>query len=186
MKLFTILSFLKYVSPMELLQLALILKRHHVLVNQLRIFLLLWGRELAAAQFRLLELTISEYVQKLFDLETEFISKFSLYTVQEDWLLKTKIIWNNMKRNSVWINSRKLKCWRVLKIYILHIWNVLRVITNFFVKSLDFFIFVKVLFLILKIYIITFELIRRWRKWGKRSWKWKFSWNTWFKYKFLR
>ena len=90
MKLFTILSFLKYVSPMELLQLALILKRHHVLVNQLRIFLLLWGRELAAAQFRLPELTISEYVQKLFDLETEFISKFSLYTVQEDWLLKTK------------------------------------------------------------------------------------------------
>ena len=90
LKLFTMLSFLKYVSLMELLQLALILKRHHVLVNQLRIFLLLWGRELAAAQFRLLELTISEYVQKLFDLETEFISKFSLYTVQEDWLLKTK------------------------------------------------------------------------------------------------
>ena len=90
MKPFPMLSFWKYISLMELLQLALILKRHHVLVNQLRIFLLLWGRELAAAQFRLLELTISEYVQKLFDLETEFISKFSLYTVQEDWLLKTK------------------------------------------------------------------------------------------------
>ena len=38
----------------------------------------------------MIELTISESVQKLFDLETEFISKFSLYTVQEDSLLKTK------------------------------------------------------------------------------------------------
>ena len=53
-------------------------------------FLLLWGKELAAAQFNLIELTISEFFQKRFDLETEFIPKFSLYTVQEDWLLKTK------------------------------------------------------------------------------------------------
>ena len=36
-----------------------------------------------AAQFKLIELTIIESVQKLSDLETEFISKFSLYTVQE-------------------------------------------------------------------------------------------------------
>ena len=53
-------------------------------------FLLLWWNELAAAQFKSIELIISESVQKLFDLETEFIWKFSLYTVQEDWLLKTK------------------------------------------------------------------------------------------------
>ena len=84
MKLFTMLSFLKYVSFMELLQLALILKRHHVF------FLLLWWKGLVATQFKLTELTISESVQKLFDLETEFIWKFSLYTVQEGWLLKTK------------------------------------------------------------------------------------------------
>ena len=69
---------------MELLQLALILKRHHVF------FLLWWWKGLVATQFNLTELTISESVQKLFDLETEFIWKFSLYTVQEDWLLKTK------------------------------------------------------------------------------------------------
>ena len=53
-------------------------------------FLLLWWNELATAQFKSIELIISESVQKLFDLETEFIWKFSLYTVQEDWLLKTK------------------------------------------------------------------------------------------------
>ena len=60
-----------------------------------KIFLLLWEKELAAAQFKLIELTIIESVQKLSDLETEFISKFSLYTVQEDCLLK------NTKRNCV-------------------------------------------------------------------------------------
>ena len=37
-----------------------------------------------------------------------------------------------MKRNYVWKSSRKLDCCWVLTIYILHIWNVLRVITNFF------------------------------------------------------
>ena len=47
-------------------------------------FLLLWEKELSAAQFKLTELTIIEFVQKLFDLQTEFISKFSLLTVQED------------------------------------------------------------------------------------------------------
>ena len=46
-------------------------------------FLLLREKELAAAQFKLIELTITESVQNLSDLETEFISKFSLYTVQE-------------------------------------------------------------------------------------------------------
>ena len=58
--------------------------------NTSKNFLLLWGKELAAAQFKLIELTINESVQKLFDLETEFISEFSLYTIQENWLLKTK------------------------------------------------------------------------------------------------
>ena len=36
-------------------------------------FLLLWEKELAAAQFQLTVLTIIESVQKLSDLETEFI-----------------------------------------------------------------------------------------------------------------
>ena len=35
-----------------------------------RNFLLLWGKELEAAQLKLIELTISESVKKLFDLET--------------------------------------------------------------------------------------------------------------------
>ena len=35
---------------------------------------------------------MNESVQKLFDLETEVISKFKLYTVQEDWLLKKKLL----------------------------------------------------------------------------------------------
>ena len=53
-------------------------------------FLLLWGKELAGAQFKLIELTIGESVQKLFDLETKLISKFSLYIVQRRLALENK------------------------------------------------------------------------------------------------
>ena len=57
------------------------------------------------------ELTISEYVQKLFNLETEFISKFSLYTVQEVWLLKTK---NHLEKYEKKLYLKKLKKIRIL------------------------------------------------------------------------
>ena len=40
-------------------------------------FLLLCEKELAAAQFKLTELTVIELVEKLFDLETDFVSKFT-------------------------------------------------------------------------------------------------------------
>ena len=93
-------------------------------------FLLLWEKELAAAQFKLIELTISESVQKLFGLETEFILKFSWYTVQEDWLLKTKNQREKYEKKLRLKNSKKLECCRVLMIYIFHVWNVLRVIIN--------------------------------------------------------
>ena len=63
--------------------------------------MLLWEKELAAAQFKLIQLTIVVSVQNLSDLETEFISKFSLYTVQEDWLLKTRNHLEKYERNFV-------------------------------------------------------------------------------------
>ena len=64
MKVFIMLSFLKFANLMELLQLVLILKRHHVLVNQVRFFFfLLCEKELTAAQFKLIELTIIESIQ---------------------------------------------------------------------------------------------------------------------------
>ena len=69
-------------------------------------FLLLWWKELAAAQFKLIKLTISKSVQKLFDLETEFILKFSLYTVEENWLLKTK---NHLEKHEKKLHLKKLK-----------------------------------------------------------------------------
>ena len=69
------------------------------------------GKELAAAQFTLTELAISEYLQKLFNLETEFISKFSLYSVQEDWLLKTK---NHLEKYEKKLRLKKLKKIRML------------------------------------------------------------------------
>ena len=69
--------------------------------NPSKNFLLLWERELAAAQLNLAELVILEYVQKLFVLETKFNSKFSCYTVQEDWLLKTRNHFKKMKKNCV-------------------------------------------------------------------------------------
>ena len=77
----------------------------------LKIFLLLWEKELAAAQSKLIELTIIESVQKLSDLETEFISKFSLYTVQEDWLLKTR---NHLEKYEKKLRLKKLKKIRIL------------------------------------------------------------------------
>ena len=46
--------------------------------------LLLWEKELAVAQFKLTKLNTTGFVQKLFDLETAYIYKFILYTVQED------------------------------------------------------------------------------------------------------
>ena len=50
------------------------LKRQHVLVNQIIIFCCC-EMELAAVQFKLNEITIIEYVQKLFDLETRIGEK---------------------------------------------------------------------------------------------------------------
>ena len=46
--------------------------------------LLLWEKELAAAQFKLTKLATTEFVKKLFDLETVYFHKFIMYTVQED------------------------------------------------------------------------------------------------------
>ena len=74
-------------------------------------FLLLWKKELAAAQFNLTELTIIESVQNLSDLETEFISKFSLYTAQEDWLLKTR---SHLEKYEKKLRLKKLQKIRML------------------------------------------------------------------------
>ena len=68
--------------------------------------MLLWEKELAAAQFKLTKLTIIEFVQKLFDLETDFVSKFSLLTVQEDWLLKTR---HHLEKYEKKLRLKKLK-----------------------------------------------------------------------------
>ena len=73
--------------------------------------LLLWGKKLAAPQFKLIELTIIESVQKLSDLKTEYISKFSLYTVQEDWLLKTR---NHREKYEKKLRLKKLEKIRML------------------------------------------------------------------------
>ena len=69
-------------------------------------FQLLWEKELAAAQFKFTELTIIESVQKLFDLET-----VSLYTVQEEWLLKTR---NRLEKYEKKLRLKKLKKIRML------------------------------------------------------------------------
>ena len=66
----------------------------------------MWERELAEAQLNLTDLVILEYVQKLFVLEKKFNSKFSCYTVQEDWLLKTR---NRLEKYEKQLRSKKLK-----------------------------------------------------------------------------
>ena len=110
MKLFTMLSFLKYVSD-EITPIGFNIKKTPCVGKPSRNLLLLWGKELAAAQFKLTELTISGSVQKLFDLETAFISKFSLYTVQEDWVSKTK---NYLEKYEKRLCLKKLKKTRML------------------------------------------------------------------------
>ena len=96
-------------------------------------FFLLQQNELAAPQFKLTELTIIEFVQKLLDLETKFISKFGLHTVQEDWLLKIR---NHFQKYEKKLRLKKLKkIWKLAStndLY-LHAWNVQRFITIFFV-----------------------------------------------------
>ena len=79
-------------------------------------------------------MAIIGFVQKLFYLETEFISTFSLRTAQEVWLLKTR---DHLEKYEKKLRLKKLKKMRKIAsnedIYILHVWNVLTVITNFFV-----------------------------------------------------
>ena len=68
--------------------------------------MLLCEKELAAAQFKLTELTVIELVEKLFDLETDFVSKFNLSTLQEDWLLKTR---HRLEKHERKLHLKKLK-----------------------------------------------------------------------------
>ena len=130
---FYYIVFLEVCKPYGITPIGFNIKKTPCVGKPSKSFLLLWWKKLAAAHFKLIELTINESSQKLCDLETEFISKFSLYTYKKIGSWKQKITWKNMKRNSAWKNSRKLECCRVLMIYIFHVWNVLRVITNFFV-----------------------------------------------------
>ena len=72
-------------------------------------FLFLCGKDLAATQFKLIELTTTESVQKLFDLNIEFISKFSLY-IKQDWLLIT----NQLEKYEKKLRFKNLKKIRML------------------------------------------------------------------------
>ena len=82
--------FLEVCKSFEIIPTGFCIKKAPCVGNPSKNFLLLWERELAAAQLNLAELVILEYVQKLFVLETKFNSKFNCYAVQEDWLLKTR------------------------------------------------------------------------------------------------
>ena len=110
-KTFYYIVFLEVCKSYGITPIGFNIKKTPCVGNPRKNFLLLWGKELAGAQFKLIELTISESVQKLFNLETEFISKFSLYTVQEDWLLKTK---NHLEKYEKKLRLKKLKKIRML------------------------------------------------------------------------
>ena len=106
MKLFVLLSSLKFLGRMLLLQFGSNIKKTPCVGKPSKNFLLLWEREFVAAQFKLIELTIIESVQKLSDMEAEFISKFSLCAVQEDWFLKTR---NHIEKYEKKLRLKKLK-----------------------------------------------------------------------------
>ena len=68
---------LEVCTSYEIAPIGLNIKKKPCVGKPSKNFLLLWENELAAARFKSTELTISEFVQKLFDLDTKFISKFS-------------------------------------------------------------------------------------------------------------
>ena len=117
-------------------------------------FLLLWEKELAAAQLNFIKLRRIESIQKLSDLETEFISKFSLYTV--DLLLKTR---NYLEKYKKKLSLKKLKKIKMLArtdyLYFVCLGRLESHYQLFCLKS-RFFNFCEILFLILKIYIIFY------------------------------
>ena len=90
-ELITMVFFWKFVSFMKFLHLVSIFKRTSCICKPNKSFLLLWEEELVAPHFKLVELTITEFAPNLFDFLTEFFSKFCLYAVKKDWLLKIRI-----------------------------------------------------------------------------------------------
>ena len=74
-------------------------------------FLLLWWNELAAAQFKSIELIISESVQKLFDLETDFIWKLVCTPYKKTGSWKQK---NLLEKYEKKLRLKKLKKIRML------------------------------------------------------------------------
>ena len=80
----SIISFLEVCQSYEITPICFHIKKTPYVGKPSFFLLLLWEKELVAAQFKVTELTVIEFVQKLFDLETEFVSKFNLLTVQED------------------------------------------------------------------------------------------------------
>ena len=87
---FYYIVFLEVFQFYEIIPIGFYIKKTACVGKPSKNFLLLCEKELAAAQFKLTELTVIELFEKLFDLETDFVSKFNLSTVQEDWLLKTR------------------------------------------------------------------------------------------------
>ena len=85
------------------------IKRRPCVCKPNKNFLFLCGKDLAATQFKLIELTTTESVQKLFDLNIEFISKFSLY-IKQDWLLIT----NQLEKYEKKLRFKNLKKIRML------------------------------------------------------------------------
>ena len=98
--------FLELCKSLEIIPTGFCIKITPCVGNPSKNFLLLWERELAAAQLNLPELLILEYVQKLFVLETKFNSKFTCYTVQEYWLLKAR---NHLEKYEKQLPLEKLK-----------------------------------------------------------------------------
>ena len=87
---FLLCCFLKVCKSSEIISIGFNIRKAPCLGKPSKNLLFGGKRELACAQLKLTELTIIEFVQKLFDLEIKLISKFRLYTVEEEWLLKTR------------------------------------------------------------------------------------------------
>ena len=118
--------------------------------NPSKNFLAVVGEGISGCSVQLIELIITESVQKLFDLETEI----SLCTVQEDWLLKTKNHLVKYERKLLLIKLKKIRM--LVNTDDLYFACLERFESHCQFFRLDFSIFVKVSFLILKIYIIFY------------------------------
>ena len=104
---FIILCFLRSVTKSyDIIPSGLKIKKEACIGNVSQNFIAAWDLQLFKVEIQLMEVLILEHVRKLFAIEENFNSLFKHYTVQEDWLFRTR---NHLEKLEKAERRRKLK-----------------------------------------------------------------------------